>query len=468
MTSLSASTYSFLKGSSVCPLASEEPHNPNFASLGMVAPAASAGNHGFSLAWRPKSREGEHANPKNMGGHVVKKNRVILLFLSLLLVTAWAAPAFSADTIKVGVVLPLTGSQAKFGEIEKNSFMLGLEEINGAGGVNGKKIELLFEDDTGKPDVGRSAMEKLITQDNVVMVTGGYASNVTFAMAPVAQQRKVPFLVVTGSDDAITERGWNYVFRLNPPASEYPQALNDFLKEVAKVQTVAILHENTNFGQSSSKSFASQAEALGLKVLMKEGYEAGAVDFKPLLTKVKAANPDMIYMVSYVMDAGLLMRQSKELDINPKLFVGGGAGFTLPEFVKNAGPAAEYVYSATLWVETVPYPGAKAYFDKFEKKFGSETEYHGAEAYAGMYVVADALKRAKSLTQEAVRESLAATDLMTAFGKVKFISYDKKTQQNKLPTYLVQWQKGELETVWPKAMATKPAVYPVPAWSNRK
>jgi branched-chain amino acid transport system substrate-binding protein len=398
----------------------------------------------------------------------MKIKRLLVPVLTLGIMAAWAGAALAQDVVKVGVVLPLTGAQAKFGEIEKNSFVLAQEEINSLGGVNGKKIELLFEDDTGKPDVGRSAMEKLITQDKVVAVTGGYASNVTFAMAPVAQQRQVPFLVVTGSDDAITEKKWNYVFRLSPPASEYPQALNDFLGEVVKPQTVAILHENSNFGQSSSKSFAEQAQALGLKVLMKEGYEAGAVDFKPLLTKVKAANPDLIYMVSYVMDAGLLMRQSKELDINPKLFVGGGAGFTLPEFINNAGPAAEFVFSATLWVETVPYPGAKAYFDKYTAKYKGETEYHGAEAYAGMFVVADALKRAKEMTPEAVREAMAATNLMTVFGPVKFVSYDKKTQQNKLPTYLVQWQKGKLETVWPKEMATKPAVYPVPKWLDRK
>jgi len=161
------------------------------------------------------------------------------------------------------------------------------------------------------------------------------------------------------------------------------------------------------------------------------------------------------------------MRQAKELNFNPKLFVGGAAGFTLPEFVKNAGDAAQYVYSATLWVPEVPYPGAKAYFDNYVKRFGGSTDYHGAEAYADLYVIADALKRAKSLTPAAVREALTKTNLMTAFGPVKFISYGKKMQQNSLPTYLVQWINGKLETVWPTKVATKKYVYPVPAWNKR-
>jgi branched-chain amino acid transport system substrate-binding protein len=401
-----------------------------------------------------------------MKGTVGKAFVVVAAILSLVMA---ASVGFAAETIKVGVLLPLTGSQAKFGEIEKRSFEMAAEEINAKGGVKGKKIELLFEDDTGKPDVGRSGVEKLISREKVPVITGGYSSSVTAAATPVAQQFKVPFVVCTGSADDITEKKYDYVFRINPPASEYPNAVQSFLQEVAKdVKTAALLYENSSFGQSSSKSFEEDAKRLGLKIVVKEGYQAGAIDFKPILTKVKAANPDMIYMVSYVMDASLLMRQSKELRINPKMFVGGGAGFTLPEFAKSAGDASDGVFSATLWIETLPFPGAKEYFNKFKKKYGAETEYHGAEAYAAMYVVADALQRAKSITPKDVRDALATTDMKTAFGPVKFVSYDKKTQQNKLDTYLVQWQKGELEAVWPKSAATKKYIYPTPPWDKRK
>ena len=108
------------------------------------------------------------------------------------------------------------------------------------------------------------------------------------------------------------------------------------------------------------------------------------------------------------------------------------------------------------------------YYNKFQKRYNMATEYHGAEAYASLYVVADALKRAKSTAAKDIRDALAATDMMTAFGPVKFVSYGKKTQQNKLPTFMVQWQKGVLQTVWPRTVPTKPYLFPVPKWSARK
>lgn len=380
---------------------------------------------------------------------------------------AWAAEG-DGPPIKVGVVLPLTGRQAEFGAIEQNSFLLGLEEINKTGGVNGRRIELLIEDDKSDPDVGRSVAEKLISRDKVVMLGGGYSSAVTYEICKVAQERKVPFLVNTGSADKITEQGWEYIFRLNPPVSEYSDGLNSFLREIVKPETVTILYEDGLFGRSGSKKFASQAERMGLEVLLNEGYAARADDFSRLLIKAKSANPDLVYMISYVEDATLLMRQAMELDFNPKLFVGGAAGFTLPEFAEKAGKAAEYVYSVTLWTPNVPYSGARRYAEKYTARYGSPPQYHGAEAYAAVHVMADALERALAITPDAVREALAETDMMTAFGPVKFISYGGKQRQNSLPTYVVQWQNGRLETVWPKKMATQPFVYPVPPRHRRK
>jgi len=381
------------------------------------------------------------------------------VFLVMAALGSVAAAGPEGAPIKVGVVLPLSGAQQKFGEIEKNSFLMALEEINAAGGVNGRPLELLIEDDKSKIDIGRSAAEKLILKDQVVALTGGYSSDVTFAMAAVAQHRNVPFLITTGAADEITELGAEYVFRLNPPVSEYARPLIEFLQQVVKPKSIVILYEKSLFGQSGSREFADQAVEQDWKILMNEGYEAGTADFKTLLNKAKAAKPDVVYMISYVKEAALLVQQAKESSLKPKVFAGAAAGFTLPEFYKLAGDAAENVFSVTLWTPQVPYPGAKEYYSNYLKKFGSETEYHGAEAYASLYVLADALKRAKELSPKGVRDALAKTNLMTAFGPVKFTAYDKKTQQNSLPTYLVQWQKGVLETVWPQIVASKPYRY---------
>jgi branched-chain amino acid transport system substrate-binding protein len=387
------------------------------------------------------------------------------IFLVLVAISAFAfmlsSQASAADTIKVGIVLPLTGPQAKFGEIEKQSFDMALEEINESGGVKGKTLEFIMEDDTGRPEVGRSVVEKLITKDKVVMLGGGYSSSVTFGVAGVAQQNRIPFLVNTGSADKITEQGWDYIFRLNPPVSEYASGVETFLAEVVKPKTAVILHENSLFGTKGAKSFNESCEKLGIKVLMTEGYEHGGIDFKPVLIKVKQQNPDIVYMISYIMDASLLMRQARELKLTPKLFIGGAAGFTLPEFNQNAGKAANYVVSATLWHQVLPLPGAMDYFTKFKARYNKDTEYHGAEAYAAAYVIKDVLSRAKSFSPEDIKQALSETKLMTVFGPVKFISYDKKTNQNKLTTYVVQWQDGKLQLIWPKDLANAKYVYPV-------
>jgi len=394
----------------------------------------------------------------------MRKNvKSIFLLLVVISVFAFMLPtqASAADTIKVGIVLPLTGPQAKFGEIEKQSFDMALEEINGGGGIKGKKLEFIMEDDTGRPEVGRSVVEKLITKDKVVMLGGGYSSSVTFGVAGVAQQNRVPFLVNTGSADKITEQGWDYIFRLNPPVSEYASGVETFLAEVVKPKDAVILHENSLFGTKGAKAFQKSCEKLGIKVLMTEGYEHGGIDFKPVLVKVKQLNPDLVYMISYIMDASLLMRQARELKLTPKLFVGGAAGFTLPEFDQNAGKAANFVVSATLWHQVLPLPGAMDYFNRFKAKYNKDTEYHGAEAYAAAYVIRDVLKRAKSFSAEDIKQALSETKLMTVFGPVKFTSYDKKTNQNRLITYVVQWQHGKLQLIWPKNLANAKYVYPV-------
>ncbi len=396
---------------------------------------------------------------------------VCLLVLAVaVLVCGCGQKATSKDTIKIGVILPLTGSEAMFGAMEKNSFEMAYEELKAAGKTTfgGKEIQLIFEDDQGKQDVAKSAAEKLVNQDKVVMLTGGYSSACTNVIAGSAQTMNIPFLIVTGSADDITKKGWQWVFRgTAAPASKYTGALWDMIDNVIKPQRVALIYENTDFGTSSAKGFRSECQKRGLNLVFDQAYESGAIDFKPMLANMRNANPDMIFAVSYVMDAALIVKQMKELDFNTKLFVGGGAGYTMPEFKENAGDASEYVASTTLWVPNVSWPGAADYFNKYKQKYGKEPDYHGAQAYATMYIIADALSRAKEINPAGIQKALKETDIMTIMGPIKFEDWEGYTNQNKPTTYVVQWQKGRLEVIWPEVAKSAPYVYPVPKWRER-
>ncbi len=377
-----------------------------------------------------------------------------------------------AGPIQIGVLLPLTGSQANFGEMEKNSYEMVREKVNANGGINGRQLEFIYEDDTGKPDVGRAGAEKLINVNKVPLIAGGYSSSVTFAACAVAQQNRIPFLVNTGSVDKITEPdAFNlttndgdkfYIYRLNPAVSEYASGLESMLQQVVKPSSVYILHENTAFGTEGAASFKKTSEKLNIKVQDVKSYSAGAVDFKPLLQNAKKGSPDLVYMISYVMDAALLMKQSREIKAEPKLFVGAGAGFTMPAFKDNAGDASNGVVSTTLWHQSLPIKGATEYYDNYIKKYGGDgPDYHGAEAYAAAQVIVDLLNRTQEYTPENLKKGLDETDLMTVFGPVKFASYDKKIHQNKMDTYVVQWIDGTLKLIWPKELANAEFKFPI-------
>ncbi len=378
--------------------------------------------------------------------------------------------AAAEENVKVGIVLPLSGSQAFFGEMEKSSFLLAAEEINAAGGVRGAELEFLFADDKGRPENGVAAAESLIGQ-GVAMLGGGYSSAVTLAVAEAAQGKGIPFLINTAAADAITEQGWDHVFRLNPPSRAYVAGAMSFLTEVVKPRSAAIIHEETAYGRSQSEAFEAACEDAGIPVVVHESYSPQ--DFKlwritNILLKVKRAKPEVVYMASYLMDANLLTTQARALSWQPKAYVGGGAGFTLPEYYKLTGRDAEGVFTVTLWDRTLPYPRADVYYAKAEARYDLKPDYHGAEAYAAAYVIADALGRAESLEAGDVRRALAKTDMTTVFGPVKFGSYGGMTNQNKLTAYVGQWLDGELELVWPPAVAPPDPegwpryVYPTP------
>jgi branched-chain amino acid transport system substrate-binding protein len=391
-----------------------------------------------------------------------------LVGLSVFFFAVFLASALFAQEPKFSIPLPLTGTNAKFGEIEKNSYEIAMEEINAAGGIKGKKIVLEFEDSQGKPEVSRSIVEKLIDVKKQPVVFGEYSSACSKAIAAVAEERKVPYLVVTGATDDITQQKYKYVFRMNPTNAYYATGMLSFLREVVKPTSIAILYESSDFGTSGADDMVKQAGKFPMKVLLKEQYEKGAVDFKPILSKVKAARPDMIYMVSYVMDASLLMRQIRELRIEAKLYAGGAAGFAIPEFIQSSKEASEYVVSATLWSPQVAYPGTKEFAEKYKKRFKDYPSYHGAEAYSALYVIKDVLGRAKTWTADDIRDAMKATNMMTAFGPIRFEDKEGYTNQNFMDTLVLQVINSQFETIWPEKYASKKYVFPIPRWRDRK
>jgi branched-chain amino acid transport system substrate-binding protein len=407
----------------------------------------------------------------------VKKYRwqilAVLLVIALVGLLAGGCGGGSSagkDAIKIGVILPLTGSEAMFGAMEKNSFEMAYEELKAAGKttVGGKEIKLMYEDDQGKQDVAKSATEKLVNQDKVSMLSGGYSSACSNVIAGAAQTMNIPFLVVTGSKDDITRQGWQWVFRgTAAPAGKYTLAFWDMAEKVIKPKNVAIIYEQTDFGTSSEKGFKAECEKRGIKVVFDQQYEAGALDFKPMLANARNTNPDMIFAVSYLADASLIVKQMKELGFDTNILVGNGAGYTMPQLKENAGSASEYIASTALWVPNVAWPGASDYFNKYKQKYGVDPDYHGAQAYATMYIIADALSRAKDITNTGIQQALKQTDLKTIMGPIKFEDWEGFTNQSKPNTYVVQWQKGKLEVVWPEEVKSASYVYPVPKWSAR-
>ena len=392
----------------------------------------------------------------------------LLVIFGVTFLAAFFTGSLFAQEVKFSIPLPLTGTNAKFGEIEKRSYEIAMEEINAKGGLKGKKIVLAFEDSQGKPEVARSIAEKLIDVKKQPVIFGEYSSSCSKAIAAVAEERKTPYLVVTGATDDITQQNYKYVFRLNPTNAYYASGLISFFKEVVKPMSIAILYESSDFGTSGAEDMVKQAKKFPLKILAKEQYEKGAVDFKPILSKVKSENPDVIYMVSYVMDASLLMRQIKELRIDAKLYAGGAAGFAIPEFIQSAKEASEYVVTATLWSPQVVYPGAKEFAEKYKKLYQDYPSYHGAEAYSALYIIKDVLTRAKSWTPGEIRAAMKATSMMTAFGPIRFEDKEGYTNQNFMDTLVLQVINGQFETIWPQKYATRKYIYPIPRWRDRK
>ncbi len=378
------------------------------------------------------------------------------------------APAvLAADkVVKVGNIEPLSGPSASVGQQGKCARDLAVEEINAAGGIKslgGAKIEMIYADSESKPEKGVAEAERLINTEKVHVLTGCWNSSVTYPTTAVAERYGIPFIVPVSVADKITEQGFKTVFRIAAKDSWWTRDQFAFLKDMAKetntkIETVALVYENGDWGKGFAEGWKKLAEKDGYKVVLDEPYPSTATDLSPVVQKIKRANPDVLLLTSNAADAILLTNTLAEYKVKPKAIIGSGGGHADPSFMQAAGKNAQYVFDIVEWEMDVGKPGVPAFNEKFRAKCGYNPAGESVDAYVAMYVLADALERAGSLDPKAIRDALAATKLSS--GPAMVASYDAiefdETGQNKNAALcIVQINdigKGlERLTVWPKS-----------------
>ena len=378
--------------------------------------------------------------------------RILLAAAILIATSAAAAP------VKIGIVNSMTGPEAPIGEDLSNGIKLAIEDLK----KKNIEVQAIWEDDTGKPQVGISAMEKLATRDNVAGVVGAYTSAVTSVVAKTAERYKVPLVNPVASKEEITRQGYKYVFRVSATTNDYAQVLLDMALSFGQPKTLGILNENTDFGVSGGRSAKEYAEKKGLKVVFNEAYSKGSPDYRSTLVNVKNANPDIVFMVSYVADAILLMRQSREIGLSPMAFLGAGAGFANAQFATETS-VSNGIFSSTQWSAAVSWPGSKEFSKTYQERYGKTASYHAATAYTAMWILAQAASQSNG-DREKTRAALDGGSWETLDGTVKFADYEGYTNQNKHQMLVEQIQNGKFVTVWPKELQSGKPIWPFPGW----
>lgn len=360
--------------------------------------------------------------------------------------------------INVGVILQLSGANAQFGINSRNGIELVAEEINAAGGIKamgGAKINLIVADGTSTPTTAANVAQRLITQNECVAILGAFASSLTIAISEVTERRGIPLLTMSFADQ-ITGRGFKNVFQVVSKASVIGRAQFNDAVGIAKaagekIDRVAIMYEDTAYGTAQATGLRAAAKDAGIQLVMDDAYPLGITDVTPLISKLRASNAQMVFPVSYLNDSLLIVRTMRQQKIDLPA-IGGAAGYVIPDFVKGLGEFAEGVLS----VSPASHDLAPAFTERFRKKYGYFMVHEALEHAVCMGVLAEALEIAGTGEGGKLRDTLRATKFTKGWsaamtgGAVKF----DDTGLNTLAVpVMVQWQKGELVTVWPKDVA---------------
>ncbi|MGE3975756.1 MAG: ABC transporter substrate-binding protein [Bdellovibrionales bacterium] len=334
-----------------------------------------------------------------------------------------AQATVASDEILVGEVLSLTGAEATFGTSTSNGTKLAVEEINAAGGIKGKKVRVITLDNQGKPEEAATAVTKLITQNKVQVILGEVASSRSLAMAPIAQNSKIPMVSPSSTNPKVTEVG-DYIFRVCFIDPFQGKVMAKFALDHLKVKKVAILRDVKNdYSIGLADFFIETFKAGGGTIVADQSYSAQDIDFKAQLTAIKAKKPEAIFVPGYYTDVGLIARQAKkDVGINVPLL--GGDGWDSPKLTEVAGDALDGSYFSNHYSAEDQSPHVQSFIKKFKEKFGVIPDGLAAMGYDGAKVYFDAVNRAASLKPSDVRDALAATKGFQ--GVTGVISMDEK------------------------------------------
>jgi branched-chain amino acid transport system substrate-binding protein len=326
-----------------------------------------------------------------------------------------------ADEIRIGVLTPLTGEGATYGEATKTALDLAVEETNRGGGINGRQVRLIYEDTRLSPEVATSAIQKLVDVDGVPVIIGAFGSSITLAVSPIAERKRVVLFSASSTADTIKDAG-DYVFRNVPPNDGQGSTAAEFAWDTLKARTAAILKMNNDYGISLTEAFVSRYGELGGAILVDEGYNQGDRDFRTQLAKIAAESPDIVFYPGHYQESGLILRQARELGIDAA-FVGGDGSYS-PELISIAGDAAEGSYYTLMGVGGAEFSEAIDAFEAaYRAKYGEDPGVYSAYAYDALFCIADAIERGGD-TADGIKQALYDTDgLAGVTGTTRFDEY---------------------------------------------
>jgi branched-chain amino acid transport system substrate-binding protein len=373
---------------------------------------------------------------------------------------AYPMRGYAADPVNIGGLYPVTGSLAQIGVGCVNAAKLAVEMVNDAGGIKslgGAKLNLIVSDVQSDTTVTRTETDRLISDNKLSAIHGCFASALTLIASEVAERAKVPLL--TGSSSDQLNKGRRFTFTPFARASQFAEAQLQMAKLVDDKPKVAVIFENTAFGTSTSNGLRELAPAQGVEIVLFEPYSAGFTDASPLINKVKASGANALFSVSYLNDLILIVRTVKQVGLNIAIN-GGSGGFVIPDFYKNVGKLAEGLQGVAHWNHDMNDDAQKVNAE-YKKRNGEFLFEYAGGLVAQTFMIAEALERTGSTDPQKVRDAIAALDISSGYaamcpgGKVKFGPDGKNIYAHPVG---VQWQNGDLASVFPQTDARAPLI----------